>query len=151
MEKSISICFNDVLLYDFKTQYVKCENGEYFYDGNMVINHNETYHPVRMNIERSYDVFDILQDFWGGWNEVPSAMAMRAIARHWEEKYDFELISVSHDQLGFQCKRVLTEQEIELLLNEIISVAPNTVDIYKGKENVKKSFTEKGSIVLWWD
>ena len=95
----------------------------------------------RLNVTR--------QDFWGGWNEVPSAMAMRAIARHWEEKYDFELISVSHDQLGFQCKRVLTEQEIELLLYEIINVAPNTVDIYKRK--CEKSFKEKGCIFLWWD
>ena len=148
--KVIQFCPNDILLLHFEKMYISQEKDEYICTG-LPVQKKETYKAVRFDMEKAYDIFEVLEGHWGDWNECPSAMAMKAIARHWEEKFSIEVESISHDCVGFCCRRSLEEAELELLMREIVGVAPNSVDAYKGKEWMRQSIIEKRTFTLWWD
>lgn len=103
---------------------------------------------VRFKIEHTYQVFDLLDWYWGNYNECPDCNTMKKKAKEWQEKYGAELVRISHDSLTFKCHRLSVEEAEEIIVEaaklyaEIIDCKTEKLVDYMMREN---TFT------LWWD
>lgn len=101
----------------WKFENIRKETSGYFYDhspNNGRRNEAETI-PVRFEIEHTWQVFDLLQWYWGDFNACPDCRTMKEKAKQWEESYGAELTRFSHDTLTFQCPSLSAGQAEEII------------------------------------
>lgn len=147
--KTIEFIIDDIDMFQFKKLFIKKTENEYICDGKPVYTFEESI-PVKFAVKESYEIFDYLGNSWGFWNECPSHQVMKEQAKLWKELYGAEIIRIAHDVVGFKCDRKLNDAEVDGLLKEIETFAPNSMDIADYTE-IKKKLQEKGIFTLWWD
>ena len=103
---------------------------------------------ANFDVEHSYEIIGLFKWYWGGWNSTPNADVMQIVAKKWYEKYDAELIRISHDMLSFECRK-LSENEAQILLQEIKNLSAEIIDCCAGEW--LDHLMEKQSFTLWWD
>ena len=115
----------------FKYEYLEknFEDGKYDYKYKDIVSRSDNTEIVTANfeVEYSYEIIGLFLGYWGGWNCPPNTAVMQEMAKKWHEKYDAELIRISHDTLSFQCRK-LSEAEAESLMQEIYSLFAEIVD-----------------------
>ena len=115
----------------FKYEYLEknFEDGKYDYKYKDIVSRSDNTEIVTANfeVEYSYEIIGLFLEYWGGWNCTPNTAVMQEMAKKWHEKYDAELIRISHDTLSFQCRK-LSEAEAESLMQEIYSLFAEIVD-----------------------
>ena len=115
----------------FKYEYLEknFEDGKYDYKYKDIVSRSDNTEIVTANfeVEYSYEIIGLFLGYWGGWNCTPNTAVMQEMAKKWHEKYDAELIRISHDTLSFQCRK-LSEAEAESLMQEIYSLFAEFVD-----------------------
>ena len=115
----------------FKYEYLEknFEDGKYDYKYKDIVSRSDNTEIVtaKFEVEYSYEIIGLLLGYWGGWNCTPNTAVMQEMAKKWHEKYDAELIRISHDTLSFQCRK-LSEAEAESLMQEIYSLFAEIVD-----------------------
>ena len=115
----------------FKYEYLEknFEDGKYDYKYKDIVSRSDNTEIVTANfeVEYSYVIIGLFLGYWGGWNCTPNTAVMQEMAKKWHEKYDAELIRISHDTLSFQCRK-LSEAEAESLMQEIYSLFAEIVD-----------------------
>ena len=115
----------------FKYEYLEknFEDGKYDYKYKDIVSRSDNTEIVTANfeVEYSYEIIGLFLGYWGGWNCTPNTAVMQEMAKKWHEKYDAELIRISHDTLSFQCRK-LSEAEAESLMQEIYSLFAEIVD-----------------------
>ena len=115
----------------FKYEYLEknFEDGKYDYKYKDIVSRSDNTEIVTANfeVEYSYEIIGLCLGYWGGWNCTPNTAVMQEMAKKWHEKYDAELIRISHDTLSFQCRK-LSEAEAESLMQEIYSLFAEIVD-----------------------
>lgn len=149
--KKINFSFDDILLFQFMEMNVaQDKNGSYIYSEKPV-RKEIAYRQVLFDVKQSYEIFDIIGNIWGDWNDCPDYNKMRSIAEKWQNLYSAELTAISHDTLHFACRRKLSKPEAESLISEILEIAPNTLEYYAGKDKLEYNVIAKGEYTLWWD
>lgn len=103
---------------------------------------------VRFEVEHSYQVLGLFDCYWGGWNAVPDARIMQEKAKEWYEKYDAEIVRISHDTLAFRCRK-LSENEADSLMNDAEKLYAEIIDCKP--EELREHLMEKETFTLWWD
>ena len=115
----------------FKYEYLEknFEDGKYDYKYKDIVSRSDNTEIVTANfeVEYSYEIIGLFLGYWGGWNCTPNTAVMQEMAKKWHEKYDAELIRISHDTLSFQCRK-LSEAEAESLMQEIYRLFAEIVD-----------------------
>ena len=115
----------------FKYEYLEknFEDGKYDYKYKDIVSRSDNTEIVTANfeVEYSYEIIGLFLGYWGGWTCTPNTAVMQEMAKKWHEKYDAELIRISHDTLSFQCRK-LSEAEAESLMQEIYSLFAEIVD-----------------------
>ena len=143
---------DDISMFQVFKQYVhQNERNEFYVDGTPALLEDQPGVIVDFrNIEYSYEIFDLLGNYWGGWNSTPSSKEMSNVTKHWEEKYDVEIFEISKDSIGFHINRELSDVEIDSLVGDIKSIyaEPNYID---GFDAMRKSIKEKKEFSIWWD
>lgn len=149
--KSIEIILDSVEMLEFKKNFIRKDGDKYECDGQVIRTVQDESIPVRFkNMEHTYELFSLMGNLWGNWNDCPDWKVMKQKAKNWYENYGAELVKIAHDTLVFQCNRKLTVDEVENLIMDISSFAPNSLDIAK-HETIKKKLAEDGIFILWWD
>ena len=150
-EKSIELVIDHFELLEFKRNFIRKDGDEYVCDGQRIRNAKDESISVKFkSMEHTYEIFSLMGNVWGDWNGCPDWTVMKQKAKEWYEYYGAELTRVAHDTLVFQCKRKLTENEVETLIKDISHFAPNSLDFAK-HEMIRKNLAEEGTFVLWWD
>lgn len=103
---------------------------------------------VRFDVDYSYEVLGLLDLYWGGWNSTPDARTMQEKAKGWHEKYDAELLRISHDTLTFKCRK-MSEKEAKELIEETAQLYALIVDCKP--EKLLNHLMENETFTLWWD
>ena len=115
----------------FKYEYLEknFEDCKYDYKYKDIVSRSDNTEIVTANfeVEYSYEIIGLFLGYWGGWNCTPNTAVMQEMAKKWHEKYDAELIRISHDTLSFQCRK-LSDAEAESLMPEIYSLFAEIVD-----------------------
>ena len=146
--KTVKVVLDHTDMFMFKREMVKRGRyREYVCDGVPVRRMLDESIPVQFHVQYTYEIFEMMGQWWGDWNDCPNYKEMGAKAQEWQEKFDAELKEISHDTLIFRC-RSLSEDEADTLWKDICQIAPNSQDI---KGNGKKKILEQGEFVLWWD
>lgn len=99
-------------------------------------------------MDYSYQILGLFDWYWGGWNNTPDAQTMHEKAKEWYEKYDAELVKISHDTLTFNCRK-LSEIEARNLMEEAIQLYAVIIDCKP--EELLNHLMEKQAFTLWWD
>ena len=75
---------------------------------------------------------------------------MYDIAKSWEERFGAEIIDISHDTIDFRLTREISEEEIDLLIQECRN---HYADAYctGGYEELRKIIKDKSEFYIWWD
>lgn len=111
--------------------------------------HGEETLSVRFDVDYSYQILELLDSYWGGWNGTcPKSSTMAVVAKEWSEKYDAELVKISHDTLTFNCRK-LSEIEARNLMEEAIQLYAVIIDCKP--EELLNHLMEKQAFTLWWD
>lgn len=149
--KIIKISPDNICLFQFMNLYVtKNSNGSYICN-NEITEINIPYVPIEFNINQSYEIFDYIKNFWGGWNQCPDSSKMKSIAEKWERLYSVEIESLCYDSISFRCREKLNKSVAESLISEIMEIAPDSLYIYNEKELLEKQILEIQEFRLWWD
>ena len=98
--------------------------------------------------ECSKDKDYLLDWYWCGWNSTPDARTMQEKAKEWYEKYDAELLRISHDTLTFKCRK-MSEKEAKELIEETTQLYELIVDCKP--EKLLNHLMENETFTLWWD
>jgi Domain of unknown function (DUF4253) len=90
---------------------------------------------------------------WGGWNAVPSAETIVAVARYWKETYGSELVAIGPDQLEFHTLRKPPNHASAIaLLKEHYAFAPDSFEFDVGfLEDAASYLRTNNSWAFWWD
>lgn len=114
----------------FKCEKIKKSLTGYVYEDTLSKygrNGEETL-SVRFDVDYSYQILDLLDSYWVGWNGTcPKSSTMAGIAKAWYEKYDAELVKISHDTLTFNSRK-LSEIEARNLMEEAIQLYAVIID-----------------------
>lgn len=146
--KELNIILDNADMFLFVKQFIKRrQDGSYFCDGEPARRSLDESIPVSFYVDHTYQIFNMLKQCWGGWNDCPECETMQRKAQEWQERYGAELIELAYDTLTFSCKR-LSENEAEALWKDICLIAPNSQDI---PGNDKKNILENRKFTLWWD
>lgn len=138
----------------FKQQCIqRGRYGDYIYDSQILKldRHYRTTDeaiPVKFKVKNTYEIFEKMGVWWGGWNECPDWRTMRDKAQEWHTKYGAELKEISHDTVVFVC-RELSKEEVDVLWNDICQFAPNSANITSN--NAFKEGLSLNPFTLWWD
>lgn len=89
----------------FKFEHLKKNLAGYMYKDIVSSQTNVEVLSANFDVERSYEIIGLFEWYWGGWNFTPNADTMQVIAKKWYEKFDAELIRISHDTLSFKCRK----------------------------------------------
>lgn len=128
----------------------KSLSGGYVYEDDLSRygRHGEERLSVGFDVEYSYQILGLLDWYWGGWNSTPDARTMQEKAKEWYEKYDAELVKISHDTLKFKCRKMY-EKEAKELIEETKQLYALIVDCKP--EKLVNHLMEKETFTLWWD
>jgi len=90
---------------------------------------------------------------WGGWNDVPSAEMIVAIARYWKQTYGSELVAIGPDLLEFHASRKPPDHASAVaLLKEHYAFAPDSYEFYVPfLEDAAAYLRANSSWGFWWD
>lgn len=123
------IDYEDMWMFKYEYLEKNFEDGKYDYKYKDIVSRSDNTEIVTANfeVEYSYEIIGLFLGYWGGWNCTPNTAVMQEMAKKWHEKYDAELIRISHDTLSFQCRK-LSEAEAESLMQEIYSLFAEIVD-----------------------
>lgn len=148
--KMVECVFDNPYMYEVKLDKIKRTLSGYVYDDALPRygRHNEETITVRFNVGYSYQILEMLEHYWGGWNSTPTSVEMAKIAKKWYEKYDAELIKISHDTLTFTCRK-LSESEAKELMDEAEALCALIVDCKP--EEMLEHLINKETFTLWWD
>ena len=105
--------------------------------------------PVSFDIEQTYEIFSLLNDYWGDFNACPDCITMEQVAKKWEQNYGMELVGLSHDTLTFQSNRQLSEKEAARIIEEAAGLQAEIINCRK-QEQIN-TISETGTVTLWWD
>ena len=130
----------------FKAEHLgKNANGGYIYKD---INTNHEIIKAEFDLQYAYEVLGLLDCLWGA-DSRPAIKTIQENAKAWWEKFDAELIRISHDALTFKCRK-LTDGEIDMLFNEIQEL--NAESNWRGGFNKLREIIKKKKIFsIWWD
>lgn len=148
--KMIECVFDNPYMYMVKLDKIKRSLSGYVYDDALPRygRKNEETINVRFNVDYSYQILELFDFYWGGWNSTPTSLAMAEIAKKWYEKYEAELMRISHDTLTFNCRK-LSELEAKELMNEAIELYALIIDCEP--EEMLGHLMNKETFTLWWD
>ena len=149
--KIVECAINSPFMYMFKRNKVKKSLSGYVYEDTPprhMTTHGEEILTVRFDVDYSYEVLGLLDCYWGGWNSTPHAKIMEEKAKEWYEKYDAELLRISHDTLTFKCRK-LSEKEANELIEETTQLYALIVDCKE--EELVQHLMENETFTLWWD
>ncbi len=132
----------------FRQDFIKRIGDEYVYDGKMNDERNEEEILLTLNSPKSYDIFEVLNNSWGNWNECPEWKEMWKKAKEWNEKYEAEVVKLSHDTVTFTCRK-LSEIEARNLMEEATQLYALIIDCEE--EELLNHLMEKETFTLWWD
>lgn len=148
--KMVEFVFDNPYMYMVKLDKIKRTLTGYVYEDRILKygRHGEETINVRFDVEYSYQILDLLGSYWGGWNSTPKSSEMAEIARKWYEKYEAELVKISHDTLTFNCRK-LSELEAKELIDESIELYALIIDC--NREEWLSHLMNKETFTLWWD
>ena len=147
--KSIECVIDNADMWMFKFEHLKKNLvADYMYKDILSSQTNVEVLSANFDVEHSYEIIGLFQWYWGGWNSNPNADAIQAIAKKWYEKFDAELIRISHDTLSFKCRK-LSENEAQILQQEINNLSAEIIDCSSG--DLLDHLMEKKRFTLWWD
>lgn len=146
--KSIECVIDNADMWMFKFEHLKKNLAGYMYKDIVSNQTNVEVLSANFDVEHSYEIIGLFKWYWGGWNSTPNADVMQIVAKKWYEKYDAELIRISHDMLSFECRK-LSENEAQILLQEIKNLSAEIIDCCAGEW--LDHLMEKQSFTLWWD
>lgn len=139
-------------MFVFKQQGIRCgKYGDYVYDSRILKRNRpmDEVIPVKFRVKHTYEIFEEMGVWWGGWNDCPDWRTMRDKAQEWYVKYNAELKEISHDTLVFACRK-LSKEEVDALWDDICRFAPDSSGI-ADEEVIKKRLWLNREFVLWWD
>ena len=141
---------NDILMFQFfKRMIHQNEENIFYFDGTQVLE-NPGVKVNFNNMMHTYEIFQILGNYWGGWNECPEAITMYNVTKRWEEIYGAEIIDIGYDSIGFSLNRELSEIEIDLLIAEINDINAEA-NYTGGLLELRNCIKEKSEFYIWWD
>lgn len=140
---------NPYMFQIFKLLVHQTDKNEFYVDGTHV-KENPGVMVDFQNIDHTYEIFKLFGSYWGEWNCTPSSDEMYNVAKRWEEKYKAEIIDISYDSIDFRLGRKLTDEEIELLFDEIRGINAEA-NCRGGFENLRNIIKEKAEFWIWWD
>lgn len=149
--KIIEFVFDNPYMYMFKLDKVKKTLTGYVYEDSMLRYERcgEETKSIRFEADYSYQILERLGTYWGGWNGTcPKSSVMAEVAKEWYEKYDAELMKISHDTLTFACRK-LTEIEARDLIEEATQLYAMIIDCEQ--EELINHLMENETFTLWWD
>lgn len=148
--RKIECVIDDEDMWRFKFEHLEknLEDGKYNYKDIVSRSDNTEILTANFEVAYAYEIIGLFGCWWGGWNCTPNTAVMQEMAKKWHEKYDAELIRISHDTLSFQCRK-LSESEAESLMQEIYSLSAEIVDC--GSEELPGYLMENQTFTLWWD
>ena len=151
--RMIEFVVDNPYMHLFKLDKIKRNLAGYVYDNEcmMLRDENSEYETIniKFDVEYSYQILERLDSYWGGWNGTcPEASKMAEIAKVWYEKYDAELVKISHDTLTFTCRK-LSELEATNLIEECTQLYAMVIDCEP--ELVVNHLMENETFTLWWD
>lgn len=103
---------------------------------------------VRFPVNYSYEILGLLKWYWGGWNSTPNSRDMQEKAREWYEKYDAELVKISHDTLTFNCRK-LSDKEAKELIEDVEQLYALIIDCEP--DELIGHMMNNETFTLWWD
>lgn len=151
MGKKINVrASNDQCMFQIFKQYVhQTDRNEFYVDGSSV-RENPGVIVDFQNLEHTYEIFEFLGNYWGGWNSAPTADKMYDIAKKWEDKFCAEIIGLSYNSIDFRFNRKLSDTEIEGLINECKNIYADAA-CNGGYEEMRTMIKEKMELHIWWD
>lgn len=151
MGKKINVrASNDQCMFQIFKQYVhQTDRNEFYVDGSSV-RENPGVIVDFQNLEHTYEIFEFLGNYWGGWNSTPKHNEMYEVARRWEEVFEAEIFGIGYDFIEFKLGRHLSDNEIDTLFDEIneLKAEPNCTG---GFEQLRSVIKEKSEFYIWWD
>lgn len=103
---------------------------------------------VHFPVNYSYEILGLLKWYWGGWNSTPNSRDMQEKAREWYEKYDAELVKISHDTLTFNCRK-LSDKEAKELIEDVEQLYALIIDCEP--DELIGHLMNNETFTLWWD
>lgn len=104
---------------------------------------------AQFDIQHAYEVLELLDCCLWGADSRPAIKTIQGKAKAWSEKYDAELIRISHDALTFKCRK-LTDEEVDLLFNEIRELGAES-NWRGGFERLRDIIKKEQLFSVWWD
>ena len=150
--KTVQYIIDHPEMYMFKQQYIfQGRYGNYICDSQTfkTIRPADEIIQVRFRAKNTYEIFEILGNWRGGWNDCPDWRTMRDKAQEWYIEYGAELKEMAHDTLVFVCRK-LSEEEADILWDDICRFAPNSRDI-ADEDAIKERLWLNSEFTLWWD
>lgn len=143
---------NEPAMFQFFKRYVhQTEKNEFYCDGELVIDDGKPVVKVEFkNIQHTYELFLLLGNYWGGWNLTPTSKGMYDIAKDWENRFAAEITEIAYDSVNFQFGRVLSDKEIDDLINECKKLHADA-NCRGGYKKMKKIMKENSKLYIWWD
>lgn len=141
---------NDPYMFQVFKRFVhQTEKNEFYVDG-ICIEENPGVIVDFQNINHTYEIFHLFGNYWGGWNETPTSEEMYNVAKHWEEEYEAEIIDIGNDSIDFRIGRELSENEIDVLFDEIRGLNADA-NCRGGLEKLRTIIKENKEFGIWWD
>ena len=141
---------NDPYMFQVFKRFVhQTEKNEFYVDG-ICIEENPGVIVDFQNIDHTYEIFHLFGNYWGGWNETPTSEEMYNVAKRWEEEYEAEIIDIGNDSIDFRIGRELSENEIDVLFDEIRGLNADA-NCRGGLEKLRTIIKENKEFGIWWD
>ncbi len=150
--KNINFAADSIQMYQFfKSHIKKQEDGTLYCDGSYIMEQMPC-ESVNFDIQHTYEIFDFIGNYWGGWNGCPEHDKMREIAKRWDENYSLEICELRYDTIVFACKRKLETSEIEQIAMGVVEISHDGFDHYDDElAYIKESIEENNNFTIWWD
>jgi len=140
---------NPYMFQIFKRFVHQTEKNEFYVDGTFV-EENPGVIVDFQNVEHTYEIFQLLGNYWGGWNATPTSEEMYNIAKRWEGEYGAEIIDIGYDSIDFRISRELSDPEIDVLFDEIRGINAEA-NCKGGFEKLRTVIKENKEFYIWWD
>ena len=141
---------NDPYMFQVFKRFVhQTEKNEFYVDG-ICIEENPGVIVDFQNIDHTYEIFHLFGNYWGGWNETPTSEEMYNVAKRWEEEYEAVIIDIGNDSIDFRIGRELSENEIDVLFDEIRGLNADA-NCRGGLEKLRTIIKENKEFGIWWD
>ena len=146
--KTVECVIDNADMWMFKFEHLKKNLTDYTYEDILSKQRNVETVIANFDVEYSYEIIGLFEWYWGGWNRTPNAASMQETTKKWYEKYDAELIGISHDTLSFKCRK-LSEDEAQSLMQEMDDLYAEIIGC--NTEEIIGCLMENQMFTLWWD